>query len=74
MSIRRISLRYELAWWSMVFPVGMYVACTANYAETPGLEFLAPVARTLIYVAWICWAAVAAGLLGALLRSTASRP
>ncbi|MFF3911057.1 hypothetical protein ACFYZJ_35070 [Streptomyces sp. NPDC001848] len=27
-ALRRIPLRYELGWWNLVFPVGMYAVTT----------------------------------------------
>ncbi len=67
-AVRKVPLRYELAWWSMAFPVGMYVACTDAYAASARLEFLSAIPRVLIYVAWAAWAAVMAGLGRAILR------
>jgi tellurite resistance protein TehA-like permease len=68
-AVRRMPLAYDVAWWSMVFPVGMYVACTDAYARTARLGFLEPIPRALIYVAWACWLAVAAGLAATVART-----
>jgi tellurite resistance protein TehA-like permease len=73
-AVRRMRLAYDVAWWSMVFPVGMYVACTDAYARTARLDFLAPVPRVLIYVAWACWLAVAGGLAATILRTLLGLP
>jgi tellurite resistance protein TehA-like permease len=73
-AVRRMRLAYDVAWWSMVFPVGMYVACTDAYARTARLDFLAPVPRALIYVAWGCWLAVAAGLAATIARTLLGSP
>lgn len=54
--IQRFPLRYEPGYWSMVFPLGMYVACTWAYADSSHvLYFLKPIARACIFVAWTAW-------------------
>ena len=54
--VERFPLRYEPGYWSMVFPLGMYVACTWAYAQSADMPFLKPIARGGIFVAWAAWA------------------
>lgn len=66
--VERFPLRYEPGYWSMVFPFGMYVACTWDYAQSAGYPFLKPAARSILYVAWAAWALTTFGLVKAILR------
>jgi tellurite resistance protein TehA-like permease len=65
----RFPLRYDPLYWSAVFPLGMYAACTFEMAHALGLEFLYPVLDILAYVALAAWAAAFVGLLRALVRA-----
>ncbi len=66
--IERFPLRYEPGYWSMVFPLGMYVACTWEYAESASFPFLKPLAHAGIYFAWAAWAFTTLGTVRAILR------
>ena len=53
--IRRFPFTYSPMDWGMVFPLGMYAACThmlAKSIEAPWLEFIPGM---FIYVAWLAW-------------------
>ncbi len=66
--VERFPLRYEPGYWSMVFPLGMYVACTWAYAQSADMPFLKPIARGGIFVAWATWALTTLGMLKAFVR------
>jgi tellurite resistance protein TehA-like permease len=61
---RRVPLRYELQYWSMVFPLGMYAVATFRLSEALGWTFLAPLAIAFGYLAIGAWAVTFVGLLG----------
>jgi tellurite resistance protein TehA-like permease len=69
----RLPLRYEPAYWSAVFPVGMYTACTYEMARALGLDFLYAVPRVLVYVALAVWALAFAGMLRGTFAATRTR-
>lgn len=67
--IQRFPLRYEPGYWSMVFPLGMYVVCTWTYADSaPILYFLKPIAHACIFVAWTAWLLTGFGMATSVLR------
>lgn len=66
--VERFPLRYEPGYWSMVFPLGMYVACTWDYAQSARYPFLKPIAHGILFVAWAAWILTAFGMLKAMLR------
>ncbi|HEX6939513.1 MAG TPA: tellurite resistance/C4-dicarboxylate transporter family protein [Longimicrobiales bacterium] len=63
---RRVPLRYDLNYWSMVFPLGMYAVATLRLAEALGWPPVEPLARAVGALALAAWSATAVGLLGRL--------
>jgi tellurite resistance protein TehA-like permease len=61
--IRRVPLVYDVVYWSAVFPLGMYTACTRRLAETMNQPWLAVVPRSLVFLALAAWALTFLGLL-----------
>jgi len=67
--MRRGPHGYDAALWSAVFPLGMYVAATHNYASAAHLPFLAPIARAMFWFALLAWTLSFLGMWVQLLRS-----
>lgn len=61
--IRGYTFAYTPAFWGMVFPMGMYTACTAAFAKALNFSALLAVPEWFIWVAVIAWAATFAGML-----------
>ncbi|HEU4709741.1 MAG TPA: tellurite resistance/C4-dicarboxylate transporter family protein [Methylophilaceae bacterium] len=70
---RRYPLRYVAAYWSAVFPLGMYAACTEQLASVMHFEFLLPLARVFLYLALFAWTLTSVGLLHHLWQRLAAR-
>lgn len=58
-----VSFRYDPAFWSMVFPLGMYTAATATLSLLPGLRFIHAVVPWGLGAALIAWTFTAVGYL-----------
>lgn len=65
---RRYPVRYDLLYWSAVFPLGMYTVCTFELAGTLNLPFLAAVPRRFVFVALAAWLCTFLGLVVHLVR------
>jgi tellurite resistance protein TehA-like permease len=61
-AMQRGSRGYDPGLWSAVFPLGMHVVATYNYAAVAGLPFLASVANLLFWFALVVWALTFIGM------------
>lgn len=64
----KIKLSYRPVFWSMVFPLGMYTACTFRLAEACEIDFLYIIPRYFVFIAIIAWSITALGLAGRIIR------
>lgn len=61
--VKRVPLDYHPSLWGMVFPLGMFSACTYQMAQVTGLTILDPVAWGALGVALVAWTGTFVGLL-----------
>lgn len=62
----RRHLRYEAAWWSVVFPLGMYAVGGASYGRATGLGFMVDIGRVEVWLGFAAWLGVSAAMVGSL--------
>jgi tellurite resistance protein TehA-like permease len=70
--VRRVSFAYHPSYWGMVFPLGMYTACTLQLAAAVDAPFLTPISEGFVFVSWLAWALTFVGLVRALGRTFAA--
>lgn len=58
---RKVPIRYDLQYWSVVFPLGMYSVATFRLVEALGLGRLAILAHAMGYCGLFAWALTAFG-------------
>ncbi|MEV7324389.1 DUF488 family protein [Streptomyces sp. NPDC093970] len=73
-ALRGVPLRYDLGWWNLVFPVGMYAVTTHELGRVTGTSWMTVAGRWEVWVAAVFWALVFFAMAARLLRSRASRP
>ena len=47
--------KYTPLYWGMVFPLGMYTACTIRLSQALKLPFIANISNYFIYAAYVAW-------------------
>ena len=67
--VKRYPLTYDPQYWGMVFPLGMYTACTFRLSQALDIPFLMAIPRGFIYIALIAWLGTFFGLTKMLVRS-----
>src|SRR5262249_54332915 len=60
--VKRVPLTYEHGYWSAVFPLGMYTACTQALIRAFRLPLLHPVPAVFVWVALAAWGLTFVGL------------
>ncbi|MER6069725.1 DUF488 family protein [Streptomyces sp. NPDC001817] len=68
-ALRRIPLRYELGWWNLVFPVGMYAVTTHELGRATATSWMTSMGRWEVWIAVVFWAVVFAAMVAAGLRA-----
>jgi tellurite resistance protein TehA-like permease len=67
--VGKVDFCYSHQYWGLVFPLGMYTACTVHLAGITGLPWVTEIPRYFIFVALTAWFLTFMGLVRSLLRS-----
>jgi tellurite resistance protein TehA-like permease len=67
--VRRYPLRYHPAYWSVVFPLGMYALATYRLSLASDFPPLQAIPQVMVWAAFATWLAAGYGLLTSLQRS-----
>lgn len=59
---KRLPLSYDPQYWSMVFPLGMYTACTFQLAKALPFQPLLVIPKIFVFLALAAWAAAFLGM------------
>ncbi|MGW0680645.1 SLAC1 family transporter [Streptomyces sp. NPDC002767] len=66
--LRKVPFRYELGWWNLVFPIGMYAVTTHELGRATGTSWMTTLGRWEIWVAGVVWVLVIAAMGAAAVR------
>jgi tellurite resistance protein TehA-like permease len=67
--IKRVPLRYNPAYWALVFPIGMYGVATYRMIAVTGYDDLDAWPKLALAMALVAWVAAFAGLLADLVST-----
>lgn len=59
---KQLPLKYHPQYWGMIFPMGMYTACTIKLSQALELPFLMAIPTYFIYIALVGWFTAAIGM------------
>lgn len=65
-AVRRVPLRYDPQYWSLVFPLGMYATASFVFSKAADIAVLGQIASGFVYLALAAWGTVFVGMLRAL--------
>jgi len=51
----RTPYTYSPLYWGLVFPLGMYTACTLKMSQALEMSFISNISKYFIYVAYVAW-------------------
>jgi tellurite resistance protein TehA-like permease len=54
-AVKKFQIRYDPQFWGMVFPLGMYTACTFQLSNALGFSPLMVIPNVFIYLALAAW-------------------
>ncbi len=60
---KRVHVQYHSDYWDMVFPLGMYSACTSQLSHAIAIPFFYTIAYYFFFAALLLWVLVFAGLI-----------
>ncbi|MFJ9539825.1 tellurite resistance/C4-dicarboxylate transporter family protein [Streptomyces sp. NPDC101225] len=60
--LRGVPLHYEVGWWNLVFPIGMYAVTTHELGRATGASWMTSTGRWEVWVAAAVWAVVFAAM------------
>lgn len=59
---KQLPFKYHPQYWGMIFPMGMYTACTIKLSQALELPFLMTIPSFFIYIALVGWFTAAIGM------------
>ncbi|HEY9869330.1 MAG TPA: tellurite resistance/C4-dicarboxylate transporter family protein [Candidatus Obscuribacterales bacterium] len=66
---KRYPVAYDPLYWGLVFPLGMYTACTFQLAKVTRLDFLYAIPQVFVYIAILAWLITFLGLVRRITRA-----
>lgn len=67
---RRFPIAYDVQYWSMVFPLGMYSACSFQVGNAMKLPALMHISQYFAYLALAAWVLTFGGMVSGFIRKT----
>lgn len=71
--VKKLGRSYTFLYWTAVFPLGMYAACSYRLSQTMGLPFLMWIPRIFVYIAVVAWTITFLGMIHHLASSAPAR-
>lgn len=71
--VRKVPFKYTPLDWGMVFPLGMYTACTIKLSQAIQIPFVANISTYFIYLAYIAWVVIFVSMIISMLKTATAK-
>ncbi len=71
--VRKQQFKYTPLDWGMVFPLGMYTACTFKLSQALQIPFISNISKYFIYLAYIAWTIIFVSMLISMLKAVSTK-
>ena len=65
--------KYSPLYWAMVFPLGMYTACTIKFSQAIQLPFVAIISTYFIYAAYLAWVFIFVHMIRSMIKAAITK-
>ena len=69
----KVRFEYSPFYWSMVFPLGMYTACTIRLSEILQIPFIINISNYFIYLVFVTWSFIFVCMIISIIKSIAKK-
>lgn len=70
---QKTQFKYSPLYWGMVFPLGMYTACTIKLSQALELPFLINIPTYFIYIAFTAWTIIFISMIISILKAVTAK-
>jgi tellurite resistance protein TehA-like permease len=67
--INKTPFKYSPLYWGMVFPLGMYTACTMRLSQAIQIPFIANISNYFIYAAYAAWGFIFVNMIRSMIKA-----
>lgn len=71
--LNRTPFKYSPLYWGMVFPLGMYTACTIKLSQALELPFIINIPKYFIYIAFAAWVIIFVSMIVSMFKVATSK-
>lgn len=71
--INKTQFKYSPLYWAMVFPLGMYTACTIRLSQAIQMPFIANISKYFIYAAFAAWGFIFVNMILSMIKAAAAK-
>ena len=71
--VRKVPFKYTPLDWGMVFPLGMYTACTIKLSQALQIPFISNISKYFIYLAYIAWTIIFVSMLISIFKAATAK-
>src|SRR3989339_544773 len=65
--------KYTPLYWGMVFPLGMYTACTIKLSQALEIPFIANISKYFIYAAYVAWSFIFITMILSMIKAASAK-